>query len=158
VKEHLREIIRAAGLLVTGIIVVVAIRQGSRFSCVNVPDEFTMMDPTLRAGQSLVIRRGAQSLVSVPIGSIVVFYVVDAGEKVGRVVAHPGQVVSVKNGQYYVNGELASTKATASGLGRMQGIVVPRDCVFVGFDNAGGITFTESIVPLRNIIGTTKEK
>jgi len=159
-REHLSEIIRAAGLLAFAAIVVVMLSVATKFGCARVPEDYKRMQPTVTAGERLFIRRDAQTLDDVPVGTVIVYRMLGSQQSnvIGRVVAHPGQVVATTEGAYYVDGRKLGTRANPKSVGEFDDLIVPRDCVFIGFDSGAPARLNACIVPLHNIIGKITRK
>lgn len=159
-REHLREIIRAAGLIAFAAVVVIMMTVAGKYGCAKVPESYEQMKPAVKAGDSLFISRDAQTLRDVPVGMVIVYRLLGAQQDnvIGRVVAHPGQVVAAGGGAYHVDGQKLSTRAKPKSVGEFDGLIVPRDCVFIGFDSGSRARLNTCIVPLRNIIGKVTKK
>ncbi len=159
-REHLREIIRAAGLLAFAAVVVIMLSMARKFGCAKVPDDYKRMETAVTAGERLFIRRDAQTLGDVPVGTVIVYRSLGAqrANVIGRVVAHPGQVVAARERVYYVDGRKLTTRAKPKSVGDFDDLIVPRDCVFIGFDAGSTARLNACIVPLHNIIGKVTTK
>lgn len=112
------------------------------------------MKPTIKPGSKFAIRRDVQRLEAVPPGTVVIYRVQGAeSNMIGRVVAHPGATVTTRAKTYIVDGEKLKSKANAECVGSIEGLIIPRDCVLVGFDSGARVDLKDCIVPLDNILG-----
>lgn len=98
----------------------------------------TSMNPTLQDGDYLLVSKQAYTLDEPERGEIIVFPV---GEEkklyIKRVIGLPGDVITIKNGQVYVNGTANGQDYTLDGYtsGYIDKLVVPDGEVFVLGDN-----------------------
>ena len=154
------EIIKGFVLLAIAIVVVVGVNKAKQFSCVAVPENYTQMKPTIEPGKRIMYTRVPPRFSSAPVGSVIV-YRIDAKEgertQVGRVVAQQGEMVTIRNGKYAVDGSILNTRANASQIDTVYNLIVPRDCVLVGFDAPNKSPLKDCIVPLSRLIGKVKK-
>lgn len=159
-REHLREILRVAGTLVFAGIVVGLIGFARQFGCSRAPEGYKSMQPAVQEGESFMIKRNAQTLEALPAGTVIVYRTegTSGTNMIGRVVALPGQIVSTRGTNFVVDGKTLKTPANATAIGRVDGLIVPQDCVLVGFDAGGHASLQSCIVPMHNVIGKTRQQ
>lgn len=120
--------------------------------------ESVSMQPTLFAGNYVIVNKLAYRLGEPQRGDVIVFkYPPDPGREpyIKRVIGLPGDEVRIDNGNVYINGELLVepylTVVTNQG-GEWR---VPEDSLFVMGDNRNNSSDSRSwgMVPLENVIG-----
>lgn len=146
------------------------------FGCVSVPDGFASMQPAIEAGKRITYRKlpptakvlpddTARRMKAIaqalPVDTIIVYRAPGntKGEfQVARVVAHAGKSIIIQDGKYYHNGIKINTKADARQFTPVRNLMVPRDCVLIGFDSSRNVPLMDCIIPLTSIMGTVEEK
>lgn len=124
------------------------------------------MDPTLQIGDRLVIEKVSYRLHSPQAGEIIVFhppaqfedqfgYVPDKAF-IKRVIGIPDDVIQVKDGKVYRNGEALSEPYVAEPLAyQMNAVRVPANALFVMGDNRNNSNDSHvwGFLPQQNVIG-----
>ena len=98
----------------------------------------TSMNPTLQDGDYLLVSKQAYTFEEPERGEIIIFPVSEDNKLyIKRVIGLPGDVITIKNGEVYVNGELNDKNYTLDGYtsGNIDELVVPDGEVFVLGDN-----------------------
>ena len=98
----------------------------------------TSMNPTLQDGDYLLVSKQAYTFEEPERGEIIIFRVSEDNKLyIKRVIGLPGDVITIKNGEVYVNGELNDKNYTLDGYtsGNIDELVVPDGEVFVLGDN-----------------------
>lgn len=104
----------------------------------------TSMFPTYHNGEHLIANKVIYSFKKPQRGDVVIFSYSDTQDFIKRVIGLPGDTISIKDGRYYVNGEvldeskyLDSTVFTSGGeyLSEGEEITVPDKMYFVSGDN-----------------------
>ena len=106
VKSVLLWIVEIIAVLVLGVVLAVG------FGKTTVMQEGSM-DPTLNAGDTLLINRTAYRFSSPKRGDIIVFKLSDdqkASTHIKRIVGLPGETVQIKEGQILIDGEIYQEK------------------------------------------------
>lgn len=106
VKSVLLWIVEIIAVLVLGVVLAVG------FGKTTVMQEGSM-DPTLNAGDTLLINRTAYRFSSPKRGDIIVFKLSDdqkASTHIKRIVGLPGEAVQIKEGQILIDGEIYQEK------------------------------------------------
>lgn len=118
----------------------------------------TSMEPTLLSGQRLVIEKVSLHFNAPARGEVVVLNVPgrDADALIKRVVANAGDVIAIRNGRVYLNGE-AITEPYLSQFtpGDLPSTVVPDGYLFVLGDNRGASNDSRSfgMIPTDHLVG-----
>lgn len=118
----------------------------------------TSMEPTLHSGQRLVIEKVTLHFNDPAHGEVVVLKVPgrDGDALIKRVVATAGDVVAIRNGRVYLNGEaLAEPYLAQFTPGDLPSTVVPEGYLFVLGDNRGASndSRTFGMVPTDHLVG-----
>jgi signal peptidase I len=120
--------------------------------------ESISMQPTLYAGDFIIVNKLAYKLGSPKRGDIVIFHYPpnpDIEPYIKRVVGLPGETVRVHDGRVYVN-EVPLNEPYVAANPNYEGTwVVPQDALFVLGDNRNKSSDSHSwgMVPLENVIG-----
>lgn len=102
------------------------------------------MDPTFKNGEYLIANKLVYKISDPERGDVVIFKHSETQDYIKRIIATPGETISLRDGHYYVNGELLDEeeylKPTITTLGGTQlkegeEIVIPEDMYFVSGDN-----------------------
>ena len=96
------------------------------------------MNPTLQDGDYLLVSKQTYTFEEPERGEIIIFPVGEDNKLyIKRVIGLPGDVVTINNGEVYVNGELNDQNYTLDGYtsGNIDELVVPDGEVFVLGDN-----------------------
>lgn len=135
VKSVLLWIVEIIAVLVLGVVLAVG------FGKTTVMQEGSM-DPTLNAGDTLLINRTAYRFSSPKRGDIIVFKLSDdqkASTHIKRIVGLPGETVQIKEGQILIDGEIYQEKQGFSMIQNAgmadQKITLKKDEYFVLGDN-----------------------
>lgn len=120
--------------------------------------ESISMQPTLYAGDFIIVNKLAYKLGDPGRGDIVIFHYPpnpDIEPYIKRVVGLPGETVRVHNGRVYVNEVPLSEPYIAANPNYEGTWVVPQDALFVLGDNRNKSSDSHSwgMVPLENVIG-----
>ena len=123
------------------------------------------MEPTLRAGDRLIVEKVSYHFHPPVYGDVVVFHPPLQLQRLGfngkqafikRVIAEPGQTVEVRQGQVFLNGKpLDEAYILEPPRYEMPAVVVPQNCVFVMGDNRNDSNDSHvwGFLPQANIIG-----
>ena len=123
------------------------------------------MEPTLLAGDRLIVEKVSYYLHPPRYGDVVVFNPPLQLRRLGfngkqafikRVIATPGQTIAVRQGQVFLNGEpIDESYILESPRYQMPAVVVPPDCFFVMGDNRNDSNDSHvwGFLPQANIIG-----
>ena len=98
----------------------------------------TSMNPTLQDGDYLLVSKQAYTFEEPERGEIIIFPVSEDNKLyIKRVIGLPGDVITIKNGEVYVNGEVNDQTYTLDGYtsGDIDELVVPNGELFVLGDN-----------------------
>lgn len=120
--------------------------------------ESISMQPTLYAGDFIIVNKLAYKLGSPKRGDIVIFHYPpnpDIEPYIKRVVGLPGETVRVHDGRVYIN-EVPLNEPYVAANPNYEGTwVVPQDALFVLGDNRNKSSDSHSwgMVPLENVIG-----
>lgn len=120
--------------------------------------ESISMQPTLYAGDFIVVNKLAYRLGEAERGDIIIFhYPPDPNREpyIKRVIGLPGDKVRVEDGKVFINGD-PLLEPYISAPPQYQGSwVVPQDSIFVLGDNRNSSSDSHSwgMVPLENVIG-----
>lgn len=120
--------------------------------------ESISMQPTLYAGDFIIVNKLAYKLGEPNRGDIIIFhYPPDPNREpyIKRVIGLPGETVSVSNGNVYVN-DISLDEPYISAPPNYEGSwVVPDDSLFMLGDNRNSSSDSHSwgMVPLKNVIG-----
>ena len=98
----------------------------------------TSMTPTLQDGDYLLVSKQAYTFENPERGEIIIFPVGEDNKLyIKRVIGLPGDVITIKNGDVYVNGEANDQKYTLDGFtsGNIDEMIVPDGELFVLGDN-----------------------
>ncbi|MFQ5616918.1 MAG: signal peptidase I, partial [Anaerolineales bacterium] len=115
------------------------------------------MEPTLHTGEFVIVSKVSYRLGEPTRGDIVVFHFPrnPDQEYIKRVIGLPGDEVSVRNGQVYVNGTLLDETYIKSSPAYAGNWVVPDDSLFVLGDNRNNSSDSHNwgVVDLDLVIG-----
>lgn len=98
----------------------------------------TSMTPTLQDGDYLLVSKQAYTFENPERGEIIIFPVGEDNKLyIKRVIGLPGDVITIKNGDVYVNGEANDQNYTLDGFtsGNIDEMIVPDGELFVLGDN-----------------------
>ena len=98
----------------------------------------TSMNPTLQDGDYLLVSKQAYTFEEPERGEIIVFPVGEDNKLyIKRIIGLPGDVITIKNGEVYVNGEANDQDYTLDGFtsGNVDELIVPDGELFVLGDN-----------------------
>lgn len=98
----------------------------------------TSMNPTLQDGDYLLVSKQAYTYDEPERGEIIIFPVGEDNKLyIKRVIGLPGDVITIKNGEVYINGKVDAQNYTLDGYtsGNIDELVVPDGEVFVLGDN-----------------------
>ena len=98
----------------------------------------TSMNPTLQDGDYLLVSKQAYTFEEPERGEIIIFPVGEDNKLyIKRVIGLPGDVITIKNGDVYVNGEANDQNYTLDGFtsGNIDEMIVPDGELFVLGDN-----------------------
>lgn len=98
----------------------------------------TSMNPTLQDGDYLLVSKQAYTFDEPERGEIIIFPVGEDNKLyIKRVIGLPGDVITIKNGEVYINGKVDAQNYTLDGYtsGNIDELVVPDGEVFVLGDN-----------------------
>ena len=98
----------------------------------------TSMNPTLQDGDYLLVSKQTYTFEEPERGEIIIFPVGEDNKLyIKRVIGLPGDVITIKNGEVYVNGKEDAQNYTLDGYtsGNIDELVVPDGEVFVLGDN-----------------------
>jgi signal peptidase I len=98
----------------------------------------TSMNPTLQDGDYLLVSKQTYTFEEPERGEIIIFPVGEDNKLyIKRVIGLPGDVITIKNGEVYVNGKVDAQNYTLDGYtsGNVDELVVPDGEVFVLGDN-----------------------
>jgi signal peptidase I len=115
------------------------------------------MYDTLRPGDMVFVNRLAYKFDQPGRGDVVVFDPpVESTEPfIKRLIGLPGEQVTIKDGEVYINGELLQEPYIHDQTIPSQTLDVPQDSIFVMGDNRGNSSDSRrwGVVPLENLIG-----
>ncbi len=118
------------------------------------------MLPTLTTGETVFVEKLSKlSHDGIETGEIIIVHYPGQGKKayVKRVIGLPGDVVSVKGGELYINGELTEESFTLEDRMNLdfEEYTVPEDCYFVMGDNRNDSWDSRAVgcIPKENIVG-----
>lgn len=120
--------------------------------------EGTSMEPTLHTGQRLVIEKVSYHLHPPAYGDIVVLKLEGREHTplIKRVIATSGDVVAIRNGHVYLNGQMVQESYLDQiTVGELSSMVVPDGYLFVLGDNRGASNDSRhfGMVPVDNVVG-----
>lgn len=98
----------------------------------------TSMNPNLQDGDYLLVSKQAYTFDEPERGEIIIFPVGEDNKLyIKRVIGLPGDVITIKNGEVYINGKVDAQNYTLDGYtsGNIDELVVPDGEVFVLGDN-----------------------
>lgn len=154
--NRLRDGVRPAILIGLMCLVVYA---GQSFSCTKVGDGFNRMQPAFKPGQVVFIDKRPARAKELHPGDVICYDATVGGtrsRRVGRIIAMPGEVFEVDEGQVIVDGEKRTLRAAAS-VERFKypRIMVPANHVLVIFDKPASYrsNLNELLVPFSEIRG-----
>lgn len=115
------------------------------------------MQPTLFEGDIVLVNKLAYKLGEMKTGDVVIFHDPYNREEdfIKRLIGKPGDLVEVKNGDVYVNGQLLEEPYTAADPMYSGSWQVPEDAIFVLGDNRNQSSDSHSwgFVPLEDVVG-----
>ena len=120
--------------------------------------ESISMQPTLYAGDFVIVNKIAYKIGSPTRGDVIIFHYPPDPERepyIKRVIGLPGDTVRVSNKQVYIN-DLPVRESYISAAPAYEGSwVVPEDSLFVLGDNRNSSSDSHSwgMVPVQNVIG-----
>jgi signal peptidase I len=140
------------------VLLTILIFVGIRAVVQNFRIEGFSMEPTLHAGQFLIVNKLIYNLQSPQRGDVIVFEYPRAPDRdfIKRVIGLPGEKVEVKGGRVFINGKPIDEFYLAAPPGYSMGpITVPEDEYFVLGDNRNNSSDSHSwgTLPKKNIIG-----
>ena len=119
--------------------------------------ENVSMQPTLKAGEFLLVNRVAYKLSSPKIGDIIVFHApgVDDLDYIKRLIGRPGDTVSIEDGVVYVNNEPLYETYIAAPPNYSGTWVVPEGQFFVLGDNRNNSSDSHlwGFIPEDSVVG-----
>jgi signal peptidase I len=120
--------------------------------------ESISMQPTLYAGDFIIVNKLAYKLGEPNRGDVIIFhYPPDPNREpyIKRVIGLPGETVSVSGGEVYVNGVSLDEPYISASPNYEGSWVVPEDSLFMLGDNRNSSSDSHSwgMVPLKNVIG-----
>lgn len=120
--------------------------------------ESISMQPTLYAGDFVIVNKVAYKIGDVERGDVVVFRYPPDPERepyIKRVIGLPGDEVRVEGGKVHVNGEALTEPYIAAAPGYQGTWTVPDESLFVLGDNRNSSSDSHSwgMVPVENVIG-----
>jgi signal peptidase I len=120
--------------------------------------ESISMQPTLYEGDFVLVNRVVYKLGQPGRGDVIVFRQPrnpDAEPYIKRVIGLPGEVISIAEGQVYINGEALREPYLKTATGHDGSWQVPIDSLFVMGDNRFYSSDSREwgMVPLENVIG-----
>jgi signal peptidase I len=116
------------------------------------------MEPNLHTDQRLVVEKVTYRLRSPRRGDVVVLRMPERGPEllIKRVIALPGETISISNGSVFVDGQrLEEPYLARETKGNMVSLTVPEGHVFVMGDNRGASNDSRvfGAVPLDQVVG-----
>jgi signal peptidase I len=115
--------------------------------------------PLLLPGDLMLVNKSAHKLSEIRRGDMVLFFWgKDPSETyIKRVIGVPGDVVSIRNGNVVINGQLVNEPYTAEPTHYSGSWTVPADNYFVLGDNRNNSSDSHSngFVPFNNVVGKT---
>lgn len=120
--------------------------------------ESISMQPTLFAGDFIIVNKLAYKLGEPGRGDVIIFhYPPDPNREpyIKRVIGLPGETVRIEGGKVYVNNVLLNEPYISAAPTYEGSWVVPEDSLFVLGDNRNSSSDSHSwgMVPLKNVIG-----
>lgn len=120
--------------------------------------ESISMQPTLYAGDFIIVNKLAYKLGEPGRGDVIIFhYPPDPNREpyIKRVIGLPGETVRIEGGKVYVNHVLLNEPYISAAPTYEGSWVVPEDSLFVLGDNRNSSSDSHSwgMVPLKNVIG-----
>ncbi len=120
--------------------------------------ESISMQPTLYAGDFIIVNKLAYKLGEPGRGDVIIFhYPPDPNREpyIKRVIGLPGETVRIEGGKVYVNNVLLNEPYISAAPTYEGSWVVPEDSLFVLGDNRNSSSDSHSwgMVPLKNVIG-----
>jgi signal peptidase I len=120
--------------------------------------ESVSMEPTLYAGNFVIVNKFAYQFAEVSRGDIIVFHYPPNPEQdpyIKRVIGLPGDRVDVRDGEVLINGIRIAEPYLESSTRQGGDWMVPPDSLFVMGDNRNNSSDSRSwgVVPLENVIG-----
>lgn len=110
------------------------------------------MNPSLVGGQRVLVIKAMYWLGDPQLGDVVVFSKSGADRNViHRVVGLPGDLVEIRSGELYINGERMDEEYTQGHSVSVPEQMVPEGSYFIVGDNRGGTAW--DIVPREDIVG-----
>ncbi|MBT9159598.1 MAG: signal peptidase I [Dehalococcoidia bacterium] len=110
------------------------------------------MEPNLHHGQFIIVSKAAYWFSNPLRGDIVVFQTGRPNHGIiHRIVGLPGELIEIRNGELYVNGEKLEEPYVRVRSVSVSPRKVPHDSYFIVGDNRAATSW--DIVPRRNIIG-----
>ena len=140
------------------IILSVALFLGINLVSARIRVESISMQPTLHAGNFVLVNKVAYKMGSPERGDVIVFRYPPDPEQVPyikRVIGLPGDTVSIYDGKVYVNDQLMVEPYIASSTRQGGEWTVPGNSLFVMGDNRNNSSDSRSwgMVPMENVIG-----
>ncbi len=115
------------------------------------------MEPTMHTGEFVIVNKIAYSIGDPERGDIIVFEYPRNPEQeyIKRVIGLPGDEISVRNGEVYVNGNMLDEPYIKAAPAYQGSWTVPADSLFVFGDNRNNSSDSHNWgeVPMDNIIG-----
>jgi signal peptidase I len=120
--------------------------------------ESISMQPTLYAGDFVIVNKVAYKINHPTRGDVIVFrYPPDPGSEpyIKRVIGLPGDVVNISQGQVSINGTILNEDYVSSQPNYEGNWIIPQDSLFVLGDNRNRSSDSHrwGMVPLENVIG-----
>lgn len=149
---------RALVDIVETIILSVALFIGINMISARIRVESISMQPTLHAGNFVLVNKIAYKLGSPERGDVIVFRYPPDPEQVPyikRIIGLPGDSVRISDGKVYVNGQLLVEPYIAATTHQGGEWTVPEEALFVMGDNRNNSSDSRSwgMVPMENVIG-----
>jgi len=122
-----------------------------------VDEDFVWMEPTLQPRSTHTLKRGDKVIRELKTNDIIAYWSVRNNQlkrMYGRVVAAPGEYVSVRNNRLMING--LESGELPKGLELVEtGLTVPRESILVIFDSprARELSLNKHLVSYRDIYG-----
>ena len=124
-----------------------------------VNEKYKYMEPTIKPRDLRVLRRSRATVEKLRRDDLIAYRAVYRSKEqrmFGRVLAVPGHVLTYRGGRLYANEtDVGALPAPLGNLIGTDGLIVPRDTVFVSFDSskADHVSISQRLIPLNNIVG-----
>ena len=129
-----------------------------------VDENYKYMEPTIKARDLCLLRRSRATVKKLKREDLIAYHVLYRSEEkrmFGRVLGVARDVLTLRDGHLCVNGlDVGLAPESVSGVIGSDGLIIPRDTVFVSFDSskAESIPLSQRLISFNSIYGRVVRK